>query len=228
MGAEQGSQGSIERSETASRLDSQQKSLALESDRKAVTARSILPHFQCSGYNMIQGLRASLCSPLPWLPCFAASALDHAGLRLPGLTTGSPNRHASQTAGSTDRTLSDANAVRGTLTSAAPADLSMIDAAATTSAPASFSASIVSRVDPPVVITSSTTSVFSPFEILKPRRNVIFPASRSVQTNRAPNARATSWPITIPPIAGDATNCIPCPANCAAIASPNAAAFCGY
>ena len=82
----------------------------------------------------------------------------------------------------------------------------MIDAAPATSAPALFNASIVSRVEPPVVITSSTTNVFSPGETVNPRRNVIAPPSRSVQINRAPNARATSCPITIPPIAGDATS----------------------
>src|ERR1043165_4546694 len=126
--------------------------------------------------------------------------------RLPGLTAGSPNLHASQMSGSTDATLSVTNATRGTPTSAPPPDLSMIDAAAITSAPARCNASIVSRVDPPVVITSSTTSVLSPGATLNPRRSVISPASLSVQINRAPNARATSCPITIPPIAGDATS----------------------
>src|SRR5690242_12026969 len=79
--------------------------------------------------------------------------------RLPGLTAGSPNLHASHISGSTDDTFNVANATRGTPTSALPPDRSMIDAAPTTSAPARCNASIVSRVDPPVVITSSTTKV---------------------------------------------------------------------
>src|SRR6476620_44668 len=112
--------------------------------------------------------------------------------RLPGLTAASPSLHASQFSGSTDNTFNVANATRGTPTSALPPERSMIDAAATTSAPARCTASIVSRVEPPVVITSSTTSVFSPPETVNPRRNVISPASLSVHTNRAPNARATS------------------------------------
>src|SRR5687768_4617092 len=98
---------------------------------------------------------------------------DYCFLRLPGFTAGSPNLHASQTAGSTDATLSDAKAVRGTPTSATPADRSMIDAAATTSAPAATNASMVSRVEPPVVITSSTTSVFPTGLTVNPRRNVM-------------------------------------------------------
>src|SRR5690349_12108334 len=129
-----------------------------------------------------------------------------AALRLPGFTTGSPSLHASQSDASTDNTRNDASEESGTPTSALPPERSMIDAAPITSAPARRTASIVSRVDPPVVITSSTIRVFSPGAIVKPRRNVICPASRSVQTNLAPNARATSCPITIPPIAGEATS----------------------
>src|SRR5262245_31294680 len=115
-----------------------------------------------------------------------------AAFRLPGFTTGSPSLHASHTEDSTDNTLNDASDASGTPTSALPPERSMIDAAPTTSAPALRTASIVSRVDPPVVITSSTIKVFSPGAIVNPRRSVIWPASRSVQTNLAPNARATS------------------------------------
>src|SRR6185369_7983305 len=150
-----------------------------------------------------------------------------AAFRLPGFTTGSPSLQASHAEDSTDNTRNDASGDSGTPTSAVAPERSMIDAAPTTSAPALRTASIVSRVDPPVVITSSTIKVFSPRAIVNPRRNVIWPASRSVQTNLAPNARATSCPITIPPIAGDATNSIPCPRNFSAIARPNASAFCG-
>src|ERR1700752_714801 len=99
--------------------------------------------------------------------------IHEAAFLLPGFTQGSGILQASQTAASTDNTFSDASAVSGTPTSALPADRSMIDAAATTSAPAFVSATIVSRVEPPVVTTSSTTKVFSPGETLKPRRKVI-------------------------------------------------------
>src|SRR6185369_16714684 len=102
--------------------------------------------------------------------------IHEAAFLLPGFTTGSPSLQASQTAASTDNTFNDASAVSGTPTSALPADRSIIDAAAITSAPAFVSASIVSRVDPPVVITSSTINVFSSGETVKPRRNVICPA----------------------------------------------------
>src|ERR1041385_4331575 len=115
-----------------------------------------------------------------------------AALRLPGFSTGSPSLHASQSDDSTDNTLNYASDDSGTPTSALPPERSMIDAAPTTSAPARRTASIVSRVAPPVVITSSTIRVFSPGVIVNPRRSVICPASRSVQTNLAPNARATS------------------------------------
>src|SRR6185503_5857218 len=81
--------------------------------------------------------------------------------RLPGLTATLPCLHASHSEGSTDTTRSVARAVRGTLTSTLPPERSIIEAAAMTLAPALLSASIVSRVEPPVVITSSTTNVFS-------------------------------------------------------------------
>src|SRR2546429_3305184 len=114
---------------------------------------------------------------------------------LPGLTTNSPRAHASQTDGSTEGTLRLANDTRGTPTSAFPPDRSIIDAAATTFAPLACNASTVSRVEPPVVTTSSTTSSLSPGVTEKPRRKIILPFSRSVQMNRASRARATSCPI---------------------------------
>ena len=46
----------------------------------------------------------------------------------------------------------------------------MMEAAPTTRAPAAVSASIVSRVEPPVVTTSSTTRTLSPGRTVKPRR----------------------------------------------------------
>ena len=50
-----------------------------------------------------------------------------------------------------------------------------------------MSASIVSRVEPPVVITSSTISARSPGTISKPRRRRICPPSRSVKIDLAPD-----------------------------------------
>src|SRR4030095_14191374 len=102
-------------------------------------------------------------------------------LQLPGLAAGPPCLHNSQCAGSTDGTFSRARAIRGTPTSASPPDRSIIDAAATTFAPLSFNASTVSRVEPPVVTTSSTTRVLSPGPTENPRRSVMTPPSRSVQ-----------------------------------------------
>ena len=57
----------------------------------------------------------------------------------------------------------------------------MIEAAPITFPPLVRSASVVSRVDPPVVITSSTTRTLSPGCKENPRRKVIVPPSRSVQ-----------------------------------------------
>jgi hypothetical protein len=39
----------------------------------------------------------------------------------------------------------------------------------------------------------------------KPRRSVSVPSWRSAKIARTPSARPTSWPITMPPIAGDST-----------------------
>jgi len=124
---------------------------------------------------------------------------------LPGLTAVSPRWQASQSAGSTAETLSVASAIRGTPTSALPDERSMIDAAATTLAPLAAKAATVSRVEPPVVTTSSTTNTLSLGETEKPLRKTILPFSRSVQMKRAPSARATSCPIMRPPIAGETT-----------------------
>ena len=66
----------------------------------------------------------------------------------------------------------------------------MIDAAPTTVAPAARATSIVSRVDPPVVTTSSTTSTRSPGASVKPRRSVSAPSCRSAKIARTPSARA--------------------------------------
>src|SRR6266571_2413510 len=49
-----------------------------------------------------------------------------------------------------------------------------------------LNASIVLRVESPVVITSSITRMRSPLRTVKPRRKVILPFARSVQMKRAP------------------------------------------
>ena len=72
-------------------------------------------------------------------------------------------------------------------------------AAASTLAPACFRTSITSRELPPVVTTSSITTAVSPGSTSNPRRSTIAPfASRSVKMNRAPERRATSWPMIRP------------------------------
>ena len=86
----------------------------------------------------------------------------------------------------------------------------MIAAAPTTSAPAARATSIVSRVDPPVVTTSSTTRTFSPGverEAAPQRQRAVLPLGedRADAQRRAP----TSWPMTMPPSAGDSTTWAP-------------------
>ena len=71
--------------------------------------------------------------------------------------------------------------------------------------------SIVSCTRPPFVTTSSTIRIFSSGEILNPRRNASLPSSFSTNMNRIPNCRATSWPSTNPPIAGETTVTAPSP-----------------
>ena len=64
---------------------------------------------------------------------------------------------------------------------------------------------IVSRVDPPVVTTSSMTTTRSVSVSMNPRRSVSTPSCRSANSARTPRARPTSWPMTTPPSAGDST-----------------------
>ena len=85
----------------------------------------------------------------------------------------------------------------------------MIAAAPTTCAPAARATSIVSRVEPPVVTTSSTTRTCSPGASVKPRRSISLPSCRSAKMARTPSARPTSCPMTMPPSAGDRTTCAP-------------------
>src|SRR5262249_22207281 len=129
----------------------------------AIDQRERLRQLTLNGPATLLNLPAVKISPIVLKQQFV---IHDAALRLPGFTTGSPSLHASQSDDSTDNTLNDASDESGTPTSAVPPDRSMIDAAPTTSAPARRTASIVSRVDPPVVITSSTIRVFSPGAIV--------------------------------------------------------------
>src|SRR6185295_5615681 len=114
------------------------------------------------------------------------------GFRLPGFTTGRPCLHSGQSEGSYAGTSRVKRETRRTPTSAAPLLLSTIEPAPITFPPAAVTASIVSRVEPPVVTTSSTTRTRSPGFNSKPRRSVIKPVSRSVNNARQPTARAVS------------------------------------
>ena len=76
----------------------------------------------------------------------------------------------------------------------------------TTSAPAARATSIVSRVDSPVVTTSSTTTTRSRGARLEPapqQEPAVLPFGENAPARRAP--RATSWPMITPPSAGDST-----------------------
>ena len=103
----------------------------------------------------------------------------------------------------------------------------MIAAAPTTVAPCADATSMVSRVEPPVVSTSSTTSTRSSGDSVKPRRSARAPSVRSAKIARTPSARPTSWPITMPPSAGDSTTVGDQPRVAAAMAAPSASARAG-
>jgi hypothetical protein len=87
--------------------------------------------------------------------------------------------------------------------------------------PCARTMSKVSCTRPPLVTTSSTTRIFSPAAILKPRRKTSLPSSFSTKINRKPSCRATSWPMTSPPIAGETTVTAPSGFNFAASAAPS-------
>src|ERR1700738_4752189 len=98
---------------------------------------------------------------------------------------------------------SDTYGTPSSATRAPPCPLrSTIEAAPDTCPPAAPATCIVSRVEPPVVSTSSTTRTRSFSAITKPRRSVSAPSCRSAKIARTPSARATSWPMTRPPRAG--------------------------
>ena len=60
-----------------------------------------------------------------------------------------------------------------------------------------------SKTDLPVVITSSTIRTFEFSGILKPRLNISLPSNLSAKIVSIFNCRPTSYPTTIPPIAGE-------------------------
>ena len=61
----------------------------------------------------------------------------------------------------------------------------------------------------------------------KPRRSMSAPSCRSAKIARTPSARATSWPMTTPPSAGDSTTVGRSSRVRSAIARPSASACCG-
>ena len=67
-----------------------------------------------------------------------------------------------------------------------------IEARPTTSAPSASRISITSRVDFPVVTTSSTMTIRWPGATANPRRSTISPSARSVKRKGRPRARAVS------------------------------------
>src|SRR4051812_32961870 len=103
-----------------------------------------------------------------------------------------------------------------------------IEAAATVRAPICCSISMTSRVDLPVVNTSSTTTTGASAWISKPRRSVNAPSCRSAKRNGRFNARATSWPMMMPPIAGETTRAGANSDRSAASSPPAASARSGH
>ena len=120
-----------------------------------------------------------------------------------------------------------ASAAKGTSTGDEVPLRLMTAAAATTVAPHCLATSIVSRVEPPVVSTSSTMTTRSPASREKPRRSVSTPSARSAKIARTPSARATSWPMMRPPSAGDSTTVAFAAGSFAASARPQASASAG-
>src|SRR5262249_14253989 len=147
--------------------------------------------------------------------------------RLPGLTTRTPRAQSGHDAGSYAATSSLTSDCSGTSSSARGDPRSTIDAAPTTCAPAASATAIVSRVEPPVVITSSTISTRSSGSSVNPRRSMSAPSCRSAKSARTRSARPTSCPITIPPSAGDST-AVACRCRVRpAIALPRRSAYAG-
>ncbi len=85
-----------------------------------------------------------------------------------------------------------------------------------------------SKVDLPVVTTSSTTSKRSPSLTVNPRLNFMTPFSLSVQMKRAFKASATANPIINPPIAGETTVSISASLYFSAIKPPKILASDGF
>ena len=84
-----------------------------------------------------------------------------------------------------------------------------------------FATSMVSRVEPPVVTTSSTTSTLSAGlerEAAAQRQRAVLALGEDRAARRARGA--TSWPMTMPPSAGDRTSVAPNSATASASAAP--------
>src|SRR6266446_4460390 len=158
--------------------------------------------------------------------------------RLPGFTATLPPRQSGQSSSSylsMDSWMSDC---ASTSKSIFPPLRSISAPAATTRAPASSTTRMASSVEPPVVQTSSTTNTCWSGARDNPRRSVIMPLpSRSTKSAGVPppgelfssgSARATSCPMTSPPIAGETTASILTSEKSAASACPSVSAKRGY
>src|SRR3954464_9580154 len=113
----------------------------------------------------------------------------------------------------------------------------MMAPTATTRAPREVARAAVSRVERPVVTTSSTITTRSPWRRVKPRRSPISSPLRSLKRKGTPRPAATSWPMMTPPSAGDSTesgwNCRSssarsCPTWRARTGSSSSRAHCTY
>ena len=92
---------------------------------------------------------------------------------------------------------------KGTSNGSRPAVRSMMAPIATTRAPRAVASEAVSRVERPVVTTSSMITTRSPWRRVKPRRSPISSPLRSVKRKGTPSSAATSWPMMMPPRAGE-------------------------
>src|SRR5947207_2465396 len=149
-------------------------------------------------------------------------------VRDPGLTAGNPCAHNGHSSRSYVGRSMCSSAVNGTPRSDRPeraaTPRSTIPAGPTTWAPAARATWMVSRVEPPVVITSSITSTRSAAPSMNPRLSVSAPSTRSANSARTPSARPTSWPMTMPPSAGERTAVGFSASVRAAMAAPSASA----
>src|SRR5262245_516876 len=119
--------------------------------------------------------------------------------RLPGESIATPFRQSGHSASGHDGTDSDRSERAGTEKALAGRPRSTIEPTARTRPPEASTAADASRVDLPVVNTSSTTTTGSPRSSAKP------PSLRSTDIAGTRRARAVSWPMITPPSAGETT-----------------------